>query len=175
MRLLFLDFDGVLNSSDWMRKRPSPADFARAMDISPEVYDHDRTRWALRSIDPDAVTVLNDIIALSGARVVVSSTWRHMWALPKLEWMLRERGFGHHLLGATPDGQFVRDRGEERIQRGEEIAAWMRTLDPNVDPRDTVILDDDGDMHELQSRLFQTNHEHGLIAADVERIVGMYR
>lgn len=182
MRLLFLDFDGVLNSRSWLERRPSKEDFARQMDISPEEFNHDQLRWALRSIDPDAVAALNDIVSLSGARIVVSSTWRHMWSLPRLEWLLRQRGFGHHIYGATPDAQFVRERGDKRICRGEEIAAWLRMFDTwdtpvpmsTIDPRSIVIIDDESDMEPLEARLFQTHHDHGLRAADVERIVAMY-
>ena len=175
LRLLFLDVDGVLNSADWMRRRPSKEAFAAEHGVSPEEFRHDHMVWAMRSIDPDAVAALNQIVARAGARVVVSSTWRTMYALPKLERILRNRGFVHRLLGATPEGEAVRDRGDRRIERGEEIAAWIDALDARVDVGDIVILDDDGDMAHLGERLFQTDARIGLRAEHVEPVVEMFR
>lgn len=163
MKLLFLDFDGVLNSGNWYKRRPSKDAF--------EQFSHDMGTWALRAIDPDAVA-LNQIIHRSRARVVVSSTWRSMWALPKLENFLRQRGFEHHLIGTTCDASWVRERGDKRVSRGEEIQRWLDLTDHTA--KDAVILDDDSDMDQLTERLFQTHHI-GLIADHVDRIVGMWQ
>jgi hypothetical protein len=174
LRFLFLDVDGVLNSADWVHRRPSKEAFAAEFGVSPERYDHDHLTWALRSVDPDAVAALNEIVGRAGARVVVSSTWRTMYPLPKLERILRRRGFVHRLLGATPDGETVRERGDRRIERGEEIAAWLEALDAAVDVRDIVIIDDDGDMAHLTQRLFQTDARIGLRADHIDAVVGMF-
>jgi hypothetical protein len=97
-----------------------------------------------------------------------------MYALPKLEWMLRRRGFEFHLIGATPDSQFIRERDDKRISRGEEIGAWIATLDGQVDvASDIVIIDDDSDMDDLTPRLFQTSAEIGLRAEHVDEVVKM--
>lgn len=185
VRILFLDFDGVLNSADWMKRRPSKEEFAGEFGISPEQYDHDHR--ALRSIDPDAVAALDTIVRLSGARVVVSSTWRTMYALPKLEWMLRQRGFTHVLLGTTPDASAVRARDDRRISRGEEITKWLAVLlghdlghtpvgvaESMVNVEDIVIIDDESDMDALAPRLYQTDVDVGLRAEHVDAVVGMF-
>lgn len=172
MRVLFLDFDGVLNSARWMHTRPTKEDFAREHNISPEVYAHDITTWALRSIDPVAVGALNEIVHRTRARVVVSSTWRTMYALPKLELMLRRRGFEHHLIGTTPDAATVRERDDRRISRGEEIQRWLDLTE--IDASSAVILDDDGDMDHLTPRLYQTEVEHGLCAHHVDDVVRLF-
>lgn len=173
MRVLFLDFDGVLNSLDWIKRRPSKEAFAAEFNVSPEQYDHDHLVWGLRSIDPDSVAALNQIVHRSKARVVVSSSWRTMYALNKLEWMLRARGFEHHLVGATPEAQWLRERGERRISRGEEIQRWMALME--IKPADIVIIDDDGDMDHLRPRLFQTNaQERGLCADHVDTVLKLW-
>jgi hypothetical protein len=182
MRILFLDFDGVLNSVDWAERRPSKEEFAREMGVSPERYDHDRLTWALRSVDPDAVAALNEIVNRTRARVVISSTWRTMYPLTKLEWILRRRGLEHHLIGTTPcgwdmlerGGMLPRPEGERRVTRGDEIRAWIRTLDAPVHNDDIVIVDDDSDMGELMPRLFQTDAAFGLREHHVDQVVAMF-
>ncbi|HEY6827367.1 MAG TPA: HAD domain-containing protein [Gemmatimonadaceae bacterium] len=173
MRVLFLDVDGVLNSKRWLEKRPSKEAFAAEWNISPEVFAHDRDTWKLRSIDPEAVMALNAIVEDSKACVVVSSTWRTDNALPRLEMMLRRRGFKHHLLGATPISYTLDIAENRRVERGEEIFAWMKLAGVS-DVRDVVIIDDDSDMAHLRSRLFQTEYEHGLCAHHVDDVVRMF-
>lgn len=176
LQILFLDVDGVLNSTEWYRCRPSTDEWAATMNISPEMYRHDRIEWAMRSIDPAAVRALNAIVTRSSARVVVSSTWRTMYSLSQLERMLRYLGFEHHLIGATPESSTVRTRGHEgRIYRGDEITAWLRTMfhDSGEFAVSVVILDDDSDMGDLSPRLYQTSHDVGLRATDVDAVVDL--
>lgn len=49
--IIFLDFDGVLNSEPFLKHRP-------------------------HCLDPRAVAILNDLLRRSGAKIVVSSMWR---------------------------------------------------------------------------------------------------
>lgn len=178
MKILFLDIDGVLNSAAWIKSRPSKEEFAAEHGVSPEVYDNDRLTWSLRSVDPAAVAALNAIVNRTHARVVLSSSWRTMWALTRMNWILRRRGFEHDLIGATPcawDWEGPKPDGITRWQRGHEIEAWLRTAAiPGLSFTDVVILDDDGDMAELQSRLFQTDVEVGLRLSDVDTVVEMF-
>lgn len=176
MRLLFLDFDGVLNSVKWLKTRPSKEAFAEEMNISPEQYDHDRLRWALRSIDPEAVGQLNELVGVSGARTVISSSWRTMYALSKLEWILHQRGFRHHLLGATPCKWDMPENADRRLVRGDEIHAWLSLFDPQmVRLEDIVILDDDADMVPYMDRLVQTDVEVGFTAENAARALELWR
>lgn len=174
MRFLFLDVDGVLNSVDWMKRRPSKIEWARQMNISEEEFGTNRLDWALRSFDPDAVRALNRFVTLTGASVVMSSTWRTMYSLDKLEMMLRYHGFEHHLVGATPERVNVETPVGRR--RGEQIKAWLTTVFGTWQPHgvEIVILDDDSDMAELLPRLFHTPHEYGFRDCDVESAAAMF-
>lgn len=178
MRLLFLDVDGVLNSIDWMKRRPTKIEWAEKMGISSEEFTSNRVEWALRSFDPDAVKALNRLVAVSRASVVVSSTWRTMYPLGKLEMMLRWHGFEHHLIGATPELSSGRVPGGIAIgaRRGEEIKAWLSTMFGSWQPAGVsiVIIDDDSDMAELLPRLYKTSQDFGLRDAEVETIAAMY-
>jgi hypothetical protein len=86
LRLIFLDFDGVLNSEAWRENR-GPRD--PAIDIA--TLDNNE-RYALRSLDPAAVQVLETIVRRLDARVVVSSSWRLDFTVPQLNWLLAYHG-----------------------------------------------------------------------------------
>ena len=91
-RVVFLDIDGVL----------API-----------------RRWdRYGDLDPACIQVLNEIVARSGADVVVSSTWRHGKTVAELQEILGAEGFTGFVLDKTPTGAPGADRGEE-------IAAWL--------------------------------------------------
>jgi hypothetical protein len=176
MRILFLDVDGVLNSRKWWAKRPE------AM-IQPTPEDR-----AKRDIDPDAVAALEQIVQRSGARVVVSSSWRAMVPLTVLNQAMRYRGFTGLLLGATPEADILRREGERlgvehasRPGRGAEIFSWLRLLcgavgtrhHDLVGPRDYVILDDE-EVAGHGDRLFRTDFETGLTVDHVDAVMKLF-
>jgi hypothetical protein len=129
-RVIFLDIDGVL--------APIP-------DAS-HYGDLERT----------CVETLNDLVARSGADVVVSSSLRFGKTVPELQALLDNCGFMGHVVGKTPTDRAGRSRGEE-------IAAWLAE-----NPIDGwVILDDHRDMGNLVSSLVQTDPAVGLRPVDV--------
>lgn len=148
MRVIFLDFDGVLNSVRWhVARRESGADMHEG-------------RGARPCLDPEAVKVLNGIVgSYHDAVVVVTSTWRIGTPRAKLAGWLRDAGFTGIVFGATP-----RFPGQPR---GKEIQDWLdffaqhpsRRLGPVTH---FVILDDDTDMLDLYPKLVHIDDEAGL-------------
>lgn len=135
-RVIFLDIDGVL----------API-----------------RRWdRYGDLDAACIQVLNEIVACSGADVVVASTWRHGKTVAELQHMLDAHGFTGCVLDTTPTDL-------PGARRGDEIAAW---LDQHA-VTGCVILDDHADMGELHAYLIQTHPAHGLQPADVPRAVAM--
>ena len=121
------------------------------------------TRWdRYGDLNPTCVQVLNEIVALGGADVVVSSTWRYGKTVGELQDILDARGFMGCVLDKTPTGLLGADRGEE-------IAAWLAEHDVGG----FVIIDDHGDMGPLRSHLVQTHPVYGLQPADVPRAIAM--
>jgi len=123
MKALFLDFDGVLNV------------------IPP---DHDDFGGIFH---PNFVENLGRIIEVTGAKLIISSSWRHM-GLERLNRMWESRGYPGEIIGITPDLRWgtPEDRlepGEEKYIRGDEIQA---ILDQKPEITNYVILDDDDDM-----------------------------
>lgn len=170
---LFLDIDGVLNSSAWFE--------AQQEQVNAYVLDPDDEN---KGIDPDAVAHLNRIVQATGAIIVISSTWRKLHSLPHIERLLHYRGFSHkgRIIGATPDLQggfmtpafakFIQENPEYRHRysntRGNEIQAWLDAV-PGV--QSLVILDDDDDMAHLSPLLVKTDNRIGLTSEDADRAI----
>jgi hypothetical protein len=135
-RVIFLDIDGVL----------API-----------------RRWdRYGDLDPACIQVLNEIVAHSGAHVVVSSTWRYDKTVAELQAMLEAQGFAGCVVDKTP-------RGAPGDDRGDEIAAWLATHDVGG----YVIIDDHSNMGELRTRLVLTQPGRGLQPADGPRAIAM--
>lgn len=137
MKVVFLDFDGVL------------------------VVPRTRGQSGSRSVaDPDCVAALNFVLSVTGARIVVSSSWRGAMLSPMKEVL---RGWGvlpKSVLGVTPR---LRELGKPSIPRGREIQAWLdERAAARGDVEGFVILDDDSDMEHLLPRLVKTDYEQGL-------------
>ena len=144
--IVFLDIDGVLNSTRyWDANKPLPMGKSGA-------------------IDPAAVLILNEVIAKSGAAVVLSSSWR-MQGYEHVQAMLAERGFTGQLIGQTPV--------KWECPRWAEIEEYLMSCDFGR----FVVLDDDPDAWSPESAfadrgLFATtNYIDGIIPAHVSIIV----
>lgn len=136
--IVFLDFDGVLNSDSWIYSH------------SERGFDH---------IDPSRVTIVNGLIALTGAEVVVSSAWRILHTLPQLRRGLKSKGFMGQIVGVTDR------RGPIR---GAEIGRYLEAL---LEKPPFVILDDNSDMGHLLPFLVKTDPNTGITEADAYRAV----
>lgn len=139
IRVVFLDLDGVLNNHGYL-------------------LAHSKDGWDPNGLDPKNIKQLNELLNWTGAKVVISSTWRLFHTLPHIETLLTAEGFEGEVIGKTPD---LRGR-----PRGEEIQAWLETTD--VDVERFVILDDDSDMGALMPHLVRTSFSVGLTAAEVD-------
>lgn len=151
MKVLFLDIDGVLNHFAFLLGRAS----------HPAMTNDETsgTEW----IDPDCVAHLNAIIARSGAKVVISSSWRYVYGPAAMERILRRRGFIGEVIGETQ---------KTNLTRGEEIAAWLKAAPEPVDG--FAILDDDTDMAPLGAHQVVTSHATGgLLAEHVEQALAI--
>lgn len=163
-KVLFLDFDGVLNSNDWYVRRQN-------------IYDMDavENQYPYYEFDPDAVNRLNTIITLTGAKVVVSSSWRHGRTIKELQDILNFVGFIGEIIDVTP--HFGGYNGYT-IPRGCEIEYWLESKGfqrinwskeeqqkyiDKCSVKNYIILDDDSDMLYTQKEHFvHTGWKYGL-------------
>lgn len=157
MKIIFLDFDGVLNSWEFQER---------------EIARDPSIKGGVIGIDPLAVARLNRIVKETGAYVVVSSTWRRLEetnTVRKLQELLDSKGFEGRVVGRTA----VLWSGH----RGREIDHWLEDQDQrdwrSNDVESFVILDDDSDMEPHMSRLVQTSMDDGLQDRHVDQAIYM--
>jgi len=156
MKVLFLDIDGVLNTSEWLKDRVKGTE--------------DRDAYYLSMIDPAAVGLLNQVLERTGCEVVLSSTWRIAHERPAMQRLLEIKGFNGAILDYTPrkgteaipirrkpGGPWVNAKFSEYVDRGYEIHAW---LEKHPEVTSFAILDDESDMAHLKHRLVQTSFQH---------------
>jgi hypothetical protein len=119
MKVIFLDIDGVLN-------------------VCYEEYD----KYG-QGFHPSFVNNLKLIIEATGAKLVISSSWR-MSGLQTMKNMWEYRNLPGEIIDITPDGWILYRQGlfPEDYDRGHEIKHWLeRNIVENY-----VIIDDDTDM-----------------------------
>ena len=104
MRVVFLDFDGVLNSHAYQATLP------------PEV------RGGVMGLDRAAVARLNKLVHAAEAEMVVSSTWRHSRTTRQLRDLLQEHGFVGTVRGRTP--QWI-EKGKGGIYAAKDVLATL--------------------------------------------------
>lgn len=118
MKVIFLDIDGVLNSVR---------------------YDRERTPENDNNIDETRLPLLKQVVDQTGARIVLSSSWRRHWN--REDCLCDEAGrkindsfrrYGLEIMDKTPRNS-ARDRAKE-------IYAWLESCEDQVEA--FVIIDD---------------------------------
>jgi hypothetical protein len=138
--LIFLDIDGVLNHRVYYN----------------EIYQNDRYKtigYPMCNIDTKAIMLLNELIAKTRAKVVISSTWKKSNSLFYLKHLLGEMGFIGDIIGVTPS--LYCNESKTSLPRGFEIKVWLKDNGYYWNNNyNYVILDDDSDMLMNQQQHF---------------------
>lgn len=142
IKVIFLDFDGVINSWPFKKARPPQQKPTAEMTLD-ELRD--------RQVDKAAIARLNVIVKRTAAVVVVSSMWRDTMSRADLRSMLRRNGFAGVMLDKTPGGCG---------NRGLQIKQWLEATRRAVES--FVIIDDEDDFERFgRNRLVQTSYVGG--------------
>ena len=124
MKVIFLDIDGVLNPQ---------VDY----EIDDLLQNNSITRKRnYKTFSKRCMNNLNKLIEDTGAKVVISSTWRRVNTVENLQKHFETQGFKHQILDFTPIFGI-------NTVRGNEIMSWV---DDHKDIENYVIVDDDSDM-----------------------------
>ena len=155
MRVLFLDFDGVLNS---MR------------------YDRERDMATNTNIDESRLPLLKQIVEATQAKIVLSTSWRHHWNKNVSDcddvglWMNNVfEKYGMEIYGKTPQLHFG-------AGRKAEVLSWLEFPPEKVES--FVILDDYAlGWEELGACLVKTSQYigRGLEREHVEKAIKILR
>jgi hypothetical protein len=121
LRLIFLDFDGVLNSYRTVWGAPQG-----------------KNGWDENHLDPVSIGLVRKLCELTDAKIVISSTWRDHYSNDELKEILAKKGW--------PDAPIIgRTRSTLSYRfRGSEVGEWMEDFvhrDGNK-VESWVILDD---------------------------------
>jgi len=140
MDIIFLDMDGVLNSVAFFDANPGRNPGTNPIVDTTSVGDS----WWTSMVDAEAVARLNRVIEATGAKIVISSSWRYHCEPEKMQRILEAEGFKGEVIGRTPFHhllpQGIRDLDGSR---GQEISVWL-TENTHLDIENFVILDDLG-------------------------------
>lgn len=157
--IIFLDVDGVLNSSIFFESRERTAKEEEKNDIYKYLYD---------LIDDNAVANLQRIAEQTNAEIVLSSIWRFNH-YENIKSILKEKGLKAKIIDKTP---------RCKTFRGVEIYEWIReNIDYlNIDSagkfKNYVIIDDDDDMLLRQRYNFvQIDNRFGLTEKESEKAI----
>lgn len=139
MRIIFLDIDGVLNNQLFYCNKYQDIRHAEAEKLG--------LPYACGDIDETSVEYLNYLVESSGAKIVITSSWRGS-GIDYCRTILDAKGLiKDSIIDITPHLHYPGSC------RGNEIKAW---IEKNInlicespcssDYKDYVILDDDSDM-----------------------------
>ncbi len=150
MKVIFLDFDGVLDN-----------EYYDMMLIKSGLPESDKYGPIF---DPECVDNLRVIIEKTGADIVVSSTWKYLMSYPEFIEMWKERELPGFVTDSTPNVS---------KHRGDEIDAWLKECREDCE---YVIIDDLGtdnfNEHQL-SRYVGINPYHGLDETSAEKAISI--
>ena len=116
MTIIFLDIDGVLRT----HKSDLEHSIISGKNIPTKVFD--------RKFDSKSVNNINYIIHYTGAKIVVSATWRNNFSIEELKIIFKDRGINGDVI----------DKTEVGLTRGEEIRDWLDRNEIN----NYVVIDD---------------------------------
>jgi len=160
MKIIFLDIDGVLNSEQFFDKiTDKDREYFRNLDYS---KDENLLKLQMLDVDKDKADLVSEIAYMTGAQVVITSSWKSLRIFPLIVRELLR--YGIPVIGATPNME---------NRRGEEIRTYLKEH-PEV--KKYAILDDEifGDYNELMDHLVKTNFfNNGLESYHVNQIVNL--
>jgi len=150
VKLVFLDIDGVL-ATWWSYKNQR----------SGSVYGR-----RIIPFNPECVKHFNTLIERTGAKIVMSSSWRVGQLLENLQNLLAKEGVKGELIGDTPVLCF-----DPYARRGGEIREWMAAGGQRA--RSFVILDDE--VTDIKSifpgRFVHTSMVGGFQESDIQKAI----
>lgn len=157
--ILFLDFDGVLNTVRYTMS------LLKHTSVLKDQYGS--------LFDPTSVDNLKKIIDATDAEIVVSSSWRYK-GLESLQEMWKERKLPGVLTGITP---YIMPQPDITARRGREIEMYLDQLTQTEKvTRKYVIIDDIDDfLPTQQGNTVITDTERGITQYEVEKAVSILK
>lgn len=148
MNIIFLDIDGVVRTDN------SDKFWSNLLNtkIPISVFE--------RKFDKKSISILNEIVYYTNAKVVISSSWKNNFSLNELKDIFKKEGFNGEVIDVT----------KCLYNRGEEIQEYLDTHNINK----YVVIDDnikDIRNHINSKRIIECDSYIGLSGVNVENII----
>lgn len=167
MNVIFLDFDGVLNS---MRSVVAAGYSVRSWGMDDQIKDFANTGFLESGFDPLGVALLRHAVEELDAKIVVSSTWRKEVSFEAIKGI-----FKYEFKWENVDDIFIGVTPDLRQRRGYEILDWIEKNTVGVQNFRYAIIDDNSDMLAFQhERLVQTDAYEGFIFKDYKKLMELF-
>lgn len=123
-KIIFLDIDGVLATNKSAR-------YKRLL--------HGERVYAFAG---DCIARINRLTERTGAKFVLSTAWARLYEYERLKAFIAREGVKGEIIGKTTnlEAEYARKGEYRRVNRGEEIAAWIEANRDKV--ASYVVLDD---------------------------------
>lgn len=120
-------------------------------------------------VDKSKIDILREIVKKTGAKIVISSTWRKY--RESMEYLIREMGpeLASNIIGQTPDLGWETSK-QRWLTRADEIDKW---LSEHPDVKSFVVLDDlrDEDLERFGKNFIRTSMAFGLTEEHIAKCV----
>ena len=160
MKIIFLDCDGVLNSNKFFQE-DGPLSQGGIHSL----------QFGASQLDPKGLALIDKLVNATGAKIVISSSWRHIFTLEEIISMFENRGFKSAASVIDRTGNSINDN------RGDEVDEYLgldreREIVGGESTSSYVIIDDNDEFTSAQHEHFiHTNPETGITPADVARAI----
>ncbi len=153
MKVIFLDFDGVLNCEEF---------FKEVYNNKNGKYD-ELKKYSFKIVDERKIIILSEIVKITGAKVVISSSWRWDWkdGIDNLEFEASKYiqslfdKYDIDIIGITPKVAGGNGKRSSNSWRENEIKEYLST---HEDIESFCVIDDDiEDLETLRNYLITTS------------------
>lgn len=152
--IIFLDFDGVLNDTELFKKQDWP--FVSEEDC---IYPH-------------LVVKINKIVEVTGARIVLSTAWRHNRSFEHLRKLLVKQGLEAIIIDRTFSEKHPHHKDDKWLigaNRGMQCLDWLqKNKFLNIA---SFVMIDDNDLGCLHHRAVYTDPNYGITDVNVEEAI----
>lgn len=157
MNIIFLDFDGVINSEGFFVMRNRNMQGLRMINIDINNEEDKIVQWYMWQINPYNLDILKEIINETSSKVIVISSWKTLKYFNRISEELIKLGIP--IIGRTYDNGYNRGYGIKEYLRNNKTINYV-LLD------DDIFKDYD---EELLSHLVKTTFTNGLTLKEKEK------
>ena len=176
-KIIFLDFDGVLNWDGYYKSDECLEKYNQKWNPTNEITKDikNRINEFYTYISQDKIKLINEITDKTGAKIVLSTSWRKSYYYA-IKQTYKHLGFTGEIIDKTPYYKVRNSFVSLLSNRGVEIHDWIRNnVTDKLDFR-FVIIDDNPNNHcgfliSQITYLIETNPKTGIVQSDVDKAI----